>query len=205
MSTSDLIRWGGLAALVSGALIIIGQILDFVLIGGQPFSVAATTSGWVISLIPFLVSSGLALLGLTGLYAHQAEEAGAFGFIAFLIAFAGQSLDFGWTWGFGFLLPTVAEAAPDIVDTDPTGLLAVGLFLTFIVFAIGWLLFGLSSLLTNVLPRWGVVLLIIGVVLGFVLDALEAPFSFVVFGIALAWLGWALWSEESKAMPAPSM
>ena len=204
-STRSLIRWSGLSALLGGVLFVALEIALLVVIGDQSFSVAVTTSAFTILVSFTLVASALVFLGLVGLYARQAQEAGAMGLIAFLVAFIGTAMYFGLFWAFNFIVPTLVEAVPDVFDVDPTGVLAVGFILTFILFALGWLLFGLASLLTNVLPRPAAVLLMIGAVLVLVLEIIEGPFVFVVFGIALAWMGVALWSEKPATATTAAM
>ncbi|HZD57688.1 MAG TPA: hypothetical protein VE136_13225 [Anaerolineales bacterium] len=66
---------------------------------------------------------------------------------------------------------------------------------------LGWFLIGLASLQARVLPRGPAVLLVVGAVLHFVILLLEIPGYSLVFGAALAWMGYALWSETG----APAM
>jgi hypothetical protein len=203
MSSSDLIRWSALAALVGGVLVSVLDVAFFVLIGDVPESEGGLMGAWVPLQVVVLIAIVLGFLGLVGMYARQAEKAGALGLVAFLVAFVGTALIFGFTWAGTFIVPTLAEAAPDILDEEPSGVLATGLILTFILFALGWLLFGLATLLTKVLSRGAAVLLMIGAVLSFVLGFLEVPFSEFVFGIALAWMGYELWSEKGEEAIQP--
>ena len=207
MSSSNLIRWSGLAALVGGVLWVVLDVAFFIIIGDQPESVVADTSAWVILLVLALVGSMLIFLGLVGLYARQVAETGVLGLIAFLVAFFGMTLLVGIIWTFTFVVPPLAEAAPEFLDADPSGVLAAGFILTVVLFALGWILFGLASLLAGVLPRGAAVLLIIGAALSFVLDFLELPLGEVVFGVALAWMGYAVWrgagERATEAQPAP--
>lgn len=206
MSSSNLIRWSGLATFIGGILVVVINVTFFVLIGDQPESVAAATSTWVILFVLSLVATVLVFLGLVGLYAYQAETAGTLGLVAFLVAFIGTALFFGFIWADTFVVPPLAQAAPEFLDADSSGVLAVGIILTFVLFALGWLLFGLASLLARVLPRWAAVLLMIGVVLSYVLGVLALPFSEVVFGAALAWMGYAVWigAGEQAVEPQPA-
>jgi hypothetical protein len=207
MSSSNLIRWSGLAALVGGLLWIVLEVAFLIIVGDQPESVAAVTSAWVILLVLALVGNMLILLGLVGLYARQVAETGVLGLVAFLVAFFGTALFVGLNWTFTFAAPSLAQAAPEVLDADPSGVLGAGFILTFVLFGLGWLLFGLASLRAGVLPRGAAVLLVVGAVLIFVLSLLELPFSAVVFGIALAWIGYALWAGAgegaTEAKPAP--
>ena len=202
MSSSNLIRWSGLAALVGGILLAVFDVAESVLIGGQPESVVAGTSALITVRIAFVAASVLVLLGLEGLSASQAEQTGTLGLIGFLMAFTGTVMVAGLQWSAAFLGSWLAEAAPELLDTEPGGLLAAGLILSFVLFALGWLLFGLASLRARVLPRGAAVLLMVGAVLLFILLLLEAPGSGVVFGAALAWMGYALWTGGGETARA---
>lgn len=198
MSSSNLIRWSGLAALVGGVLLAIFDVLEFVFIGGQPESVAAAAGAVIIVRVLFIAAIMLIILGLVGLYAYQAQQAGTLGLIAFLVAFIGSVMASGVQWSAAFIGPWLAEAAPELLDTEPSGMLATGFVLSFVLLALGWLLFGFASLQARVLPRGAAILLVVGAVLSFVILLLEFPGASVVFGAALAWMGYALWSAAGE-------
>jgi hypothetical protein len=198
MTSSNLIRWSGLAALVGGVLIAVLDVAESVISGGQPESVIAGTTALIIVRIAFLVPILLILLGLVGLYARQAEQAGSLGLIAFLVAFSGTVMVFGLQWSGAFLWPWLADVAPELLDTEPTTLLVAAFMLGFVLLALGWLLFGLASLQARVLPRGAAVLLMVGAALLFVLIIIDVPGSGIVFGVALLWMGYALWSEAGQ-------
>lgn len=203
MVSSNLTRWSGLAALIGGVLFIISEVAQFILFGDQPESSAAATDAWIILDMFFLVSIVLIILGLVGLYTTQAGQARVFGLIAFLVAMIGTAMLFGFVWTGTFVLSYLADAAPEYVDpgfldADPSGALIMGVLLTFVLFAVGWLLFGLTSLQARVLPRGASILLMIGALLFFVLFMLELPGATLLFGAALAWMGYALWSGTGE-------
>jgi hypothetical protein len=81
----------------------------------------------------------------------------------------------------------------------------VGIILTFVIFTLGWFLFGLASFRANVLPRGAAVLLMVGAVLFFILTLLELPLWSVVLGVAVAWLGYALRSGPGEPAVASEM
>ena len=194
MSSSNLIRWSGLSALVGGALMIASDVINAVLFPGEQGSQVMLSSTWFIVQILGLVALVLITLGLVGLYVCQAQQAGSLGLIAFVIAFAGLLMVFGLSWGEPFLGPLVAEQAPGLLSAEPSGALAVGSILSLVLFALGWLLFGLASLRAGMLPRGAAVLLIVGALISFVLTSLDLPLWSVVLGAALIWMGYALWS-----------
>jgi hypothetical protein len=198
MTSSNLIRWSGLSALVGGALAVAFDVINAVLFPGEQGSQVMLTSSWFIVQILGLVALALITLGLVGLYVCQAQRAGTLGLIAFVIAFAGMLMVFGLSWGEPFLGPLVAEQAPGLLSMEPSGALAVGSILSIALFALGWLLFGLASLRARVLPRGAAVLVIVGSLLSFILTSLDLPLWSVVLGAALVWMGYALWSGTSE-------
>jgi hypothetical protein len=198
MSSSNLMRWSGLAALVGGVLFAVPDVAESLLFTNQSYGEAAATSAWTIVQVAYIGAAVLFTMGLVGLYVRQAEQAGTLGLVAFLVAFIGGVMGSGSAWSEAFLGAWLADAAPELLDADPSGALAAGLLLTFGLLALGWLLFGLASLRAGVLPRGAALLLMIGAVLYPVGGFLELPFAGVVFGAAVAWMGYALWSGTAN-------
>ncbi len=185
MGLSRVIRWGGISAVIGGALFVLGDLLGLSL--GDDFTEYAGTSTFVIQQALFLFGTVLVLFGLFGLYARQVEAAGTLGLVGFLVAFLGTALMAGLSWTQLFVVPFVAAEAPALLETEP-----VGSVLSFLTFLVGWLVFGVSALRAGVYPRAAAILLIVGAVLplvGFIL-----PASAFVFGFAVAWLGLVLFS-----------
>ena len=76
------------------------------------------------------------------------------------------------------------------------------------MYVLGGLLFGIATFRAGILPRWAAGLLAVGAVCALVLALLPHPLDrifAVPMGLALAWLGYALWSErrEQAAEPVP--
>jgi hypothetical protein len=149
--------------------------------------------------VVFIAAEVLIILGLVGLYVSQAEKAGNLGAIAFLVAFTGSVMVSGVDWSSAFMAPWLTDiTAPGVLDTEPTGAFIAGILLTFVLFSVGFFLFGLASLQTGVLPRGAAVLLMVGAVLFLVMGFLEIGFEGVVLGAALAWSGYALRSKAGE-------
>jgi hypothetical protein len=195
MSSSNLKRWSGLAALFGGGLFVILAVAESVVFGNQPYSEAAATGAWIIVQGAYVLAAVLVNLGLVGLYAHEARKAGTLGLIAFLVAFIGGMVATGATWSEAFFGAWLARAAPELLDAEPAGIVIAGALLSFVLFALGWFLFGLVSLRAGVLPRGAAILLMIGAVLFAVGGAMELPFAAVLFGAAVTWMGYGLWSR----------
>jgi hypothetical protein len=157
---------------------------------------------------------------LTGLYARQANEAGWLGLAGFLLfaLFFAHTLPLAYAEA--FILPLLATEAPTFVEgflgifnghpvQTNLGVLPVLYTLSGTLgYMLGGLLFGIATLRAGILPRRAGGLLAVGSVAPFVLAVLPHPLdrTFAVpTGLALAWRGYALWSErrERAAEPVP--
>ncbi len=220
MSSSNLIRWGGLAAALGGIVGILYSPFDalayFATEDGAGSLEAPLTAAWAGALRPilepfltfappevvyltygkffsFMILGWMA--GLLALHARQAANAGRLEKWGFRVAFAGTVL--GTLGGIGvYWLGSFWWGAVDIS------------FLAFMVsalllFGIGFPLFGIGTLRAKVAPRLGAWLLIVGGLPGmFLLSFLLGQLTLGILLINLAWvaLGYSLYSE--KAAPA---
>jgi hypothetical protein len=195
MSSSSLLRLGGLAAVMAGVLALIPDIMDVYLIDAYQTAelnrAYLTTSTHAFqSTLRMLVFVLLLPLGLVALYARQAEATGALGLLGFVVAFTGTVLVAGFAWVDTFVAPELATSAPRLVEACPPP----GRSLSFLVFGVGWALFGLASLVGCVYPSTAAILLIIGAIIGTVvsLTFLPVPLGWLPFEATVAWLGVAL-------------
>jgi len=194
MSPSNLLRLGGLAAVLGGKLLIISGLMQLVLNlffpePGAVKEVALTASS--IQLTLALLGQPLVVLGLVGLYVRQSEAAGVLGLIGFLIAFLGMAL---------------------VSALGVEGVEGVAPFAN-----LGWALFGVASLRAGVYPRVATVLLIVSAVIGgmfslLVVALIVGPASLLVYvgvgaGLVLnaviAWLGYDLFSMRDASVEQP--
>ena len=194
MSSSSLVRWSGLVAMVAGVLLLIAELLELLPVFDDiPFSELALTRIFTFQLMLYLVGLILLAVGLVGLYAHQSETVGPLGLVGFLIAFAGTVFFTGFFWANIFVAPALAVGAPEFLDS---GGRFPGFRLSLIIYAVGWLLFGLASLKARVYARAPVVALIIGAAL----DLFGAPLSGLVIDAAFIWLGFSLLSGREASV-----
>jgi len=143
----------------------------------------------------YLLAVILVLGGLVGLYAGQLQAAKTLGIFGFLLAFFGTALMIGAAWFEAFATRTLALAVPGFFEDDPAGWLGWGMGLAYVLAALGWLVFGLATLRAHVYPRWAAILLIVGaVLLGLPVPGLE-----IVFAVAIAWLGFVLFTGRAAA------
>jgi uncharacterized membrane protein YedE/YeeE len=183
MSSSNLIRWSGLAALIGGLLFVVADVLETILFGNLSSAQAAATGAWIFVQGFYLLAVALISLGLIGLYARQVEQAGTLGVVAFVVAFIGEMLSAGSAWSEAVFGSWLAKAAPQLLEGDPAAIVIFAVIISYLLFGLGWFLLGLASL------RAGLFL---------VLGILMIPFAGVVYGVAVAWMGYALWSGASQ-------
>jgi hypothetical protein len=195
MSSSGLIRLGGLAAVMAALLLLTTDIIDvyhFDAYRTVELNLEFLTSGTHAfqSTLRMLVFVLLLPLGLVALYARQAEATGALGLLGFVVAFTGTVLVAGFAWVDTFVAPELATSASRLFEAGPPP----GRSLSFVVFGVGWALFGLASLVGRVYPSRAAILLIIGAIIGTVvsLTLLPVPLGWLLFEAAVAWLGVAL-------------
>lgn len=205
ITASTLSRWSGLAALVAGTC--------YVLVGlFHPLNELAsvTTPTWAFVHVLACVMAFLGILGLAGLYSRQAEESGWLGLIGFVLLSLWLALVLCFSFIETFVLPILAIDAPQVVDgimamfSGPADGVDLGLLPTFWaisgpLYILGGLIFGIATFRAGVLPRWAGALLAAGTVLAPVAALL--PFEYqtkvtIPVGLALMWLGYALWSDR---------
>lgn len=202
MFSSNLVRLGGLAAIVAGVLLLILDLWSLVLelLGAYPesFSEEALTSSYALQSALWLIGVLLLLVAVVGLHARQSEAAGALGLVGFPAALIGTGLLVGMFWTNAFVPPTLAVEAPAVLDAEPGGSLAFGFILSTTVFGLSWVLFGVAMLRARVYPRLAAILLIIGALLIIV----PLPATGFVLEAALIWLGVFSLRSEGRS-PAP--
>ena len=206
LTASSLIRWAGLAAMGAGILFIVIQPI-------HPPDVLAsvTTARWAIVHSVGITMCLLGLLGMAGLYARQVKAVGWLGLAGFLLLSLFYALTLAFQFAEAFILPLWATEAPTFVAgwlTIPNGqasemnlgaLPALYTLTGFVGYVLGGLLFGIAPRRAGILPRWAAGLLAVAAVAPFVLAQLPHPLNrtfAVPMGVALAWLGYALWSER---------
>lgn len=166
----------GYGLLLGGFLLFLGNAVFTPLlpVGGQASeTVGSTVFAWRLGTNALTVF--LLMVGSTGVYRHQADKAGIFGALAFVLAFLGSAFMFAHEWGQVFYMHTLAAANPeafDALDGSTPAMFLVEIGLSLGVFSIGWILFAISTLMARVLPRLGPALVLAGFVAIPILSAL---------------------------------
>jgi hypothetical protein len=159
----------------------------------------------------------LFLLGFTGLYARQVNQAGWLGLAGYLMSGLSWVLQSAFIFTEAFILPPLAAVAPQFVESFLTlangstapvdiGALPAIYNVVGLLYIVGGLVFGIATLRARVLPRWPAILLVVAAVLTPAAALLSHPLNRLLaipMGLAVAWLGYTLWSERREPVAEP--
>ena len=208
MTASSLMRLAGLSAILAG--------LCFVIVGifhQENVPSAVTTATWVNVHIVAVAMGFFGLFGMVGIYVRQAEKAGWLGLVGFVLFTSWLGLMMPFSFMEAFILPHLAVELPTfvagflgmfsgIVSEIDLGILPTLWKISDPMYLLGPLLFGIATFRAGILPRGAGVVFILGATLAPVGALLVPPAyqSMVMIpnGVALAWLGYALFSERQE-------
>ncbi|WP_364149734.1 hypothetical protein [Paenibacillus sp. LPE1-1-1.1] len=180
---------------------------------------SVTTDTWAIVHYLTIVMALFGLFGIAGVYARQVKETGWLGLAGFLMLSLFWITTTAFTFAEAFILPLLSTDAPKFVEgylgifsgvasEVNLGALPVAAPLAGGLYILGGLLFGIATLRAGILPRWAAGLLAFASVSTLASSLLPHPLDRILavpMGIALAWLGYALWSNwpEKASTPLP--
>ena len=212
-TTPNLIRWAGLSAMTAG----------IIFAGIQPIHppdvlASVSTSAFIIITSLKTVMSLFGLFGIAGLYARQVEETGWLGLAGYLLLTIFYAVQMCFSFVEPFILPLLTTEAPAFVESvmgmasGSGGPMNLGAFATLyslvsVLYLLGLLFFGIALFRARILPRWAAGLLACSGPLAILMVALLPHqlerLAAMPMGIALAWLGYALWTEQRKPASNP--
>jgi hypothetical protein len=212
ITTPNLIRWGGLSAMVTG----------IIFAGIQPIHppdvlASVTTSAWAIITTLKTVMCLFGLFGIAGLYARQVEETGWLGLASYLLLTIFYAVQMCLAFIEPLILPLLATESPKfvagflgILTSTPSemnlGAIAAVNGLLAVLYLLGTLLFGIAIFRARILSRWAAGLLAVSGPLAVILTMIGHPINRIAavpMGIALIGLGYSLWSERRAPVSEP--
>ena len=215
VTAPSVIRWAGLSAMAAGIIFVVVQPLH------PPDVLSSVTAPrWAIVHFFSTAMCFLALLGVTGLYARQVKEAGWLGLAGYLVFSLFWALQAPYVFAEAFILPHLTNAAPQFVrgwmavaGGPVGGGMSLGALATVYqliggLYILGGLVFGIATFRARILSRWAAGLLIVAPLaapVGALLPGELHRIAAVPMGIALAWLGYALWSERREQASGPRL
>src|SRR5215217_5421814 len=174
VSSSDLTRWSGLAAMLAG----VAFLMD------TWFALTMPEAAW--TNVAFLVALLLMLVGLLRLHALQKDHYGRIGRVGF------------WSVVVGSLAHVLALIVFMLGSEALVFWLAVPGY--YVAIPVGLMLYGIATLQARVLPRWcGLGLIIIPPITIFLGDS-----GGILFALLWLALGYVLWSWKGTAAGQPS-
>ncbi len=180
MTSSTLVRWGGMAVMLSGALLVVKGVAILVSDADPGFVPPATL---------------LFALGMVGLHARLEGRSGPLGTIGVLLAWVVVVASAVNLIGLALPIPTPGEPGASV-------LLRITYMGAFLGILVGLLMLGVAALRTGAMPApRGAVPLAVGVLwfplqgVGFVI---ADGVGLILGGLAWALLGYVLWSQSGK-------
>ena len=216
VTTPNLIRAAGLSAMVAGTIFAVIQPIH------PPDVIASVTTSAFIIITSFkAVMSLFGIFGIAGLYARQVEETGWLGLAGYLLLTIFYAVQMCYSFAEPLILPLLTTEAPKFVSSvlgmasGAGGPMNLGAFAVIfnilpVLYLLGLLLFGIATFRARILPRGAAVLLASSGPLAIIMSQLPhqiARFAAVPMGIALVWLGFALFFERRAPVsePVPGM
>lgn len=210
ITTATLIRLAGVSAVLAG--------LCFIVVGlFHPVNVpaAVTTATWANVHIVAMAMGLFGMIGMTGLYARQAERIGWMGLAGYGLFSLWLALVMSFCLVEAYILPGLATESPAFVagflgmfsgaaSAVDLGAMPLLWKLSGAMFILGPLLFGIATFRARILPRGAAALQAVAallVPLGAFLPPEHEPLVMIPVGLALAWLGFALFSERQQSAP----
>lgn len=171
---------------------------------------AVSTDSWVVVALLTVAFAILGLVGVTGVYLRQTEEAGVLGLIGYVALALFFLLPITFSFAEAMILPVIVDDAPGFVEnfnglfngegSDGTlGALESISTVAGVLYLAGGLLFGIAVLRAKILWSWAAWFVIAGAVvapLASVVPHEVGRFAAVPFGVGLIGLGISLWSDR---------
>jgi hypothetical protein len=203
MEIRTLFRLAAVLLVVSAVSVTIGRLLHPALDQHGMTSAAWAPAHWL-----WLIGLVAGMGGLIGLYLRQRLEVGRLGFIGAATAWTGMALMSGAIYFEAVVQPGLIEAQPELVVSfvEYRGMGAyLPVFLaSATAFGLGFLGLGIAMFRARTFPRWAIVLMAIGAVIGGpqgLLPPVAAYGSMLALGLGIAGLGLALWRRPGPGTP----
>jgi hypothetical protein len=214
ITNSKLSRAAAVCAVLSGLLYIGIQFIH-----PEETLEAVSTDSWVLVAILTVAFAVLGLIGITGIYLRQTEEAGILGLIGYVSLGLFFLLPIAFSFAEAFILPLVVTEAPGFVanfnglfngeGTDGTlGALESVSLVAGVLYLAGGLMFGIALFRARILWSWAAIAWIVGAVMAPLAGLVPhevGRFAAIPVGIALVGLGLSLWSDGKEAASRESL
>jgi hypothetical protein len=197
VSRSPLARSAGALALAAGGLFTITPLVTVATLDQSNLVASIVEPVYLINGSVYFGAFCLLMLALVAIYAREGHRAGKLWTIGACAAIIGTfALGANVGWFDVFVAPWLALVAPEAMKTPNVGSLPIGGFSSYVLFLLGWVLFGVASFRARVFP--------VAISLAIVVSALIAwpsalpPYG-VPFGLTIASLGVLMMRRSTAA------
>ena len=199
MSPQPLARLAGPIALTVGVFLVGQQLVMASFLDRSAIEATMANALFVPLAVAYFIAFCGLLVALVATYGSEADEAGRFGVLGFLVALVGTMFLAGDLWFEAFAVPWLGDVAPASLH-QAGGMLVVGAFTSYVLFAVGWVLFGLASFRARVFPRLISVAIVVGGAIGF--QAALPPFA-IPLALAISSLG--IWMVRTSRVASTTL
>jgi hypothetical protein len=168
--------------LLAGLLITTSQLVLWPLRRGEIID-TLTSPVYLGAMSAFIVGVWILILAEVFLHQRQAPQIRTFDLIALGAVIIGTANLAGNVWFDTFVAPWLAHQIPAALLVERNGSLVAGALLSYVLMAVGWILFGLAAFRARVIPRPLAVCIILTGPLAF---AMLPPYSVVFGGVITA-------------------
>jgi hypothetical protein len=194
VSESPLSRAAGPVALAAGAFFAAVDLGRLPLVGNR-LALATDPVLVAVNAAYFFAFAGL-MIALIAVHRRLEAGLGRFGLVAFLVAVLGTMAQGGNMWFDGFAAPWLAKVLPQAFTVEKTAILLTGALLSYVLVALGWVLYGFALLRARAVPVAVGLALVVGGLLGY--NSGMTPYG-VPLVLAVAALGAALVRQDRRA------
>lgn len=203
MTRSTLSRLAAPIAIGTGSLVVLTRLGTVATIAAASGDLRAAVASplHAVNGIGSVVAYGLLIVAVVAIGERAAPGGGRLGALGLVGAIVGTVFMAGDWWYEGFALPWLAEVAPVVFETDLHGQLLIGGWSSFLLFSVGWMLYGVAMLRARAVPAR----IALGIVGGGLLSGVPIAGAYLVggaiLGAAIAWLG--VWLRASAPVSDP--
>jgi hypothetical protein len=200
---TPLARHAGPVAVTAGVLLATTHIALYSVMDRTDLVAMSADPAFRTANISYAATFPFLLVALVALYERLAGAAGRAGTVGFCAAVVGTFVLGANMWFEAFAVPWLVEELPQVLTVEKTLIWQVGFFSSYLLFALGWVTFGIGWLRARVVPRALALAVVVAGVVGF--WAAMPPFG-VPLGLAIAatgaWLVRADRAAQAVAVPA---
>lgn len=185
MSISNLVKWFGFFGVLGGLAYIPSRFFIHPQYDGSVEGLV----GWGLDTLAVICS----LFLFTGMFLTQMHKSGKFAMFSFFFAFLMSAVFAGHQYGLILLAPVIHQIDPQFFagNSAPPLSFLVPTIANVLFKAIAFVMFASVSIKYKILPRWALIVLIVGSIADFV--PMGDYIGRILFGIAFIGLGSTLW------------